>query len=132
MQYIKILVLLIAFSLSGLAATPTWLEREYSQGWNLPGNSAEEFLNEVCRPSGLDGIQLLAVQKDHGSPFNLHVYCRQDRSRARYRVSMISFPRGRLSEGTGQIIGKPNTLLGPFYFGNDGEGDGVLRVEKVR
>jgi hypothetical protein len=114
------------------AAAPEWLSREYSKGWNLPGASAEQFLNDECRPSGFDGIQLLAVQKDHGSPYNLHVYCRKDGATARYKVSMVTFARGKLGDGTKQIIGKPKVLMGPFYFGNEGEGDGILAVEKLR
>jgi metallo-beta-lactamase class B len=114
------------------AATGQWLFREFSNTWNAPGHGVEEFLNDECQPSSLEGIQLLAVQKDHGSPFNLHVYCRPDGSTtARYQVTMSVFPRGTVDDAARAVLGREHTRVGPFRFGDEGEGDGFLLIAAV-
>ena len=111
-----------------------WLIKEFKDNWNAPGQGAEEFLNEQCQPSGLDGIQVFAVQEGHGSTFNLHLSCRVDkRAKTHYSVKMIDVPRGKLESVFMPYLDKPNVRIGPFYFGKvdapDGT-DGIIIIEK--
>jgi hypothetical protein len=113
------------------AGTSEWLEREFSSGWQVPGRSVEDFLNKECQPSALDGIQMFAIQTGHDTPWNLHIYCRHDRSgSARYRVSMALFPKAQFGSTVHQALSAA-VRIGPFRFGNRGEGDGLLLVEQV-
>jgi hypothetical protein len=124
---------ILALAMSAQAATGNWLSREFSKGWNVPGHGVEEFLNDECRPGGLDGIQMFTIQNGHGSPYNLHVYCRHDNSReSHYRVTMAVFPKAKFASVVNAALENPNMRIGPFRFGDEGEGDGLLLVEKVR
>jgi hypothetical protein len=78
MKRITLVSLIFWLTTAAHGAESKWLAREFSKGWNLPGHGVEEFLNDECWPSRLDGIQLFAIQNGHGSTYNLHVYCRQD------------------------------------------------------
>jgi hypothetical protein len=114
------------------AAAPEWLEREFSNGWNVPGYSVEDFLNKECQPSALDGIQMFAIQTGHDNPWNLHVYCRHDRSNStRYRVSMAEFPKAQFGPTVHLALDRPGVRIGPFRFGDSGKGDGLLLVEQL-
>ena len=115
-----------------LAGAPEWLEQEFSTGWNVPGNSVEDFLNMECQPSALDGIQMFAIQTGHDSPWNLHVYCRHDRSGSvRYRVTMVEFPKAQFGAIVHQALDRTAVRIGPFRFGDRGQGDGLLLVEQI-
>ena len=132
----------VAACILGIAAAAAaqahagWLSKEFRDTWNAPGEGAEEFLNSQCQPSGLDGIQVFAVQKGHGSTFNLHLSCRVDRrTRTHYTVKMIDVPRGKLDSVFTPYLDNPNVRIGPFYFGKvdapDGT-DGIILIEKTR
>lgn len=133
MKRITIAACLLGLALAAQAATPEWLFKEFINSWNTPGQGFEEFLNSQCQPSGLDGIQVLAVQKGHGSAYNVHVFCRQDRSvAARYKVTMTTFAMGKVDDAIRVALANPNVRIGPFYFGKEGEPDGFLLIEKTR
>ena len=114
------------------AGASEWLEREFSTGWKVPGHSVEDFLNKECQPSALDGIQMFAIQTGHDSPWNLHVYCRHDRSGSvRYRVTMVEFPKAQFGAIVHQALDRTAVRIGPFRFGDRGQGDGLLLVEQI-
>jgi hypothetical protein len=130
----------IMFCVFGIAvvceANAGWLSKEFKDTWQVPGQGAEEFLNQDCRPSGLDGIQVFAVQKGHGSSYNLHLSCRQDKAATvHYTVRMIDVPRGKLDATFTPFLANPNVRIGPFFFGKvdapDGV-DGILVIEKTK
>jgi hypothetical protein len=113
-----------------------WLSKEFRGNWNSPGQGAEEFLNTDCRPSGLDGIQMLGIQNGHQSPYNLHLSCRHDRNASvHYTVRMIDVPRGLVDAAVKPFLDNSNVRIGPFYFGKvDGPDgvDGFLLIEKTK
>src|SRR5258706_8595973 len=122
---------ILALATVAHGAAGEWLAREFSKGWNLPGHGVEEYLNDECRPAGLNHIQMFAIQNGHGSPYNLHVYCRRDGSAtARYKVTMAVFPKAKFSIPVTAALANPNILIGPFRFGD--EGDGILLIEKIK
>lgn len=123
---------MLGLGLAAQAAAPEWLTKEFINSWNSPGQSLEEYLNNQCQPSGLDGIQLLTVQKGHDSAHNVHLYCRHDKSAARYQVTMSTFPFGQVDKAVQALLANPNVRIGPFYFGKQGEPDGFLLVEKIK
>lgn len=94
---------------------------------------AEHFLNDTCRPSGLEGIQLLSVQTGHDEVFHLHIYCRQDMAAsADYKVSMISVPDHKVDATTKAVLAKPNLHIGPLFLGATGEPDAIVLIEKAQ
>jgi hypothetical protein len=108
---------------------PDWLLKEFSQE-PVPVTDVQNFLNETCHTSGLDGIQLLAVQPGHDQTMHLHVYCRPDQaSQGHYSVTMVPIPDRNPDKAVKPFLGNPDARVGPFYFGKDGEPDGVLIVE---
>jgi hypothetical protein len=114
------------------ATGPEWVFREFINQWNAPENSMEGFLNNECRPAALDGIQVFAVQKGHGGTFNLHVYCRADHAAdAAYRVSMPTVEMGKIDTLVQGLVSNPHLRVGPFHFGDDGQRDGILLIEKL-
>ena len=121
---------------SAAQARAEWLSKEFKDNWNAPGQGAEEFLNEQCQPSGLDGIQVFAVQNGHGSTYNLHLSCRADkRAKTHYTVKMIDVPRGKLETIFMPYLDKPNVRIGPFYFGkvdSPDVADGIMIIEKTK
>jgi hypothetical protein len=127
----------VALAIAGpfLASTgqaAEWLAREFSKGWDVPGHSVADFLNKECMPSGLDGIQMFAVQTGHDSPYNLHIYCRKDGSAGvRYKVSMATFPRAQFAATVNEALARGNVRIGPFRFGDANQDDGLLLVEKL-
>jgi hypothetical protein len=133
-------ILAVAGCVFGAAAAPAaqteWLSREFTNTWNVPGKSAEEFLNNECRPSGLDGIQMYAVQGGHADDYHLHLYCRHDQSEtARYKVTLPEFPRGKMDSVVLPLLNNPNVRIGPFYFGKadtPNPKDGLLMIEKTK
>lgn len=109
---------------------PEWLAKEFSVEPSQT-RDVESFLNGTCRTSGLEGIQLVAVQSGHGQPMHLHVYCRHDNSESsHFTVSMIPIPDRNPDKAITPVLHNPNVRVGPFYFGNEGAPDGVLIVEK--
>jgi hypothetical protein len=128
---------LLTFGMAVVAeANAEWLSKEFKDTWDVPGQGAEEFLNRDCQPSGLDGIQVFAVQKGHGSSYNLHLSCRQDKvATAHYTVRMIDVPRGKLDATFTPLLANSKVRIGPFFFGKvdapDGV-DGILVIEKTK
>lgn len=111
---------------------PAWLTKEFS-GKSLSVENVESFLNNTCQTSGLDGIQLLAVQGGHNQVFNLHVYCRQDKAAsAHYKITMAPIPNRNPDAAVNAVLTNPNVRVGPFYFGKDGEPDAFVLVEKTK
>jgi hypothetical protein len=137
MNRLKVAALALGIAAAAAAQARTeWLTKEFKDNWDAPGQGAEEFLNGQCQPSGFDGIQVFAVQKGHGSTFNLHLSCRVDkRSKTHYTVRMIDVPRGKLDSVFVPYLDNPNARIGPFYFGKvdapDGT-DGLILIEKTR
>ncbi len=126
-------ICLLSLTTAAQAASPPWLDREFTDSWDAPGKGLETFLNEECQPSGLDGIQLMAVQDGHGRPYHVHVYCRQDKSTsARYRVTMPKALKGGVLQTIRERAGEPNLRVGPFFLGNADEPNGVLMIERLR
>lgn len=133
MKHIAVATCMLGLGWVAQAATPEWLTKEFINSWNSPGQGLEEYLNTQCQPSGLDGIQLLAVQKGHDSAHNVHLFCRQDKSAtARYKVTMTTFAFGQVDKAVQALLANPNVRIGPFYFGKQGEEDGFLLVEKIK
>jgi hypothetical protein len=94
---------------------------------------AENFINDTCQPSGLDGIHVLSVQTGHNEVFHLHVYCRLDKaSSVHYKVTMLPVPNHKVDETAKTMIGKPNVRVGPLYLGSTGEPDAILLIEKTQ
>jgi len=127
---------ILAMGLLGLAAatsaaTPEWLEKEFTNSWDAPDQGLESFLNQTCQPSGLDGIQLLAVQDGHGRPYHVHVYCRADKAAVRYRVTMPRAATGELFAAIRTQAAQPDKRVGPFFLGNEGELNGFLLIERL-
>src|SRR6516165_11025022 len=56
----------------------TWINQEITDPARVPIQKVDEFINQTCQPSNLDGIQILGVQNGHDDSIKLHVYCRQD------------------------------------------------------
>jgi hypothetical protein len=127
---------ILAMGLLGVAtvasAAPEWLDKEFTNNWDAPDQGLESFLNQTCQPSGLDGIQMLAVQDGHGRPYHVHVYCRQDKAGARYRVSMPRAPTSELFAQMRAQAAQPDRRIGPFFLGNEGEPNGFLLIERLR
>lgn len=124
-------VLLYAANASG-QAKGTWIDKEFTVTSDAPLDGVSSFLNDTCHTSGLDGIQLLAVQPGHGQPEHLHVYCRQDNaSSARYKVTLPVIEKGKVFATVKEQVGKPNIRIGPFYFGTDMDHDSVVLLEKT-
>jgi hypothetical protein len=108
---------------------PEWVIEEFSQE-PVPVAAVESFLNDICHTSGLDGIQMLAVQPGHNQTQHLHVYCRPGKAANRYRVFMVPIPDRNPDKAVKPFLANPKVRVGPFYFGKDGEPDGVLIVEE--
>ncbi len=116
---------------SGLAKG--WIADEFMDPAGLPVKQVDSFINETCRPSGLDGIQILTLQKGHNEVMNFHIYCRQDNSAsAHYKVTMLPITDRKFGAAVNPVAGKPNVRLGAFYFGKDGQPDTFLVIEKTR
>ena len=123
--------LLLAATVS-ISAPVLWLSREFVDSWDTPGASVEEFLNRDCKPSGLDGIQVFAVQKGHGSAFNLHLSCRRDGAVAvRYTVTMLKVTREHLDDRVTPLVSNPRVRIGPFFFGKVDASDGVDEIGRA-
>ena len=117
----------------GAQAKSRWINKEFFDTSAAPLLAIETYLNESCRPSGLDGIQLLGVQSGHGTPYHLHVYCRADGARVVYRVRMAPIaPNDFDPRVMAVVVDNPRVRVGPFYFGLPGESDGFLVVEKTK
>ena len=117
----------------GAQAKSKWLNKEFFDAAAAPLQTVEAYLNETCRPSGLDGIQLLGVQPGHGVAYHLHVYCRADGAKAVYRVRMAPIaPNDFDPRVMAVVVDNPRVRVGPFYFGLPGESDGFLVVEKTK
>jgi hypothetical protein len=132
--FLRIATVSLCMSASFLFAqqSANWLTKEFSQS-SLAIESVEKFLNEECRPSDLEGIQLLGVQNGHNSTFNLHVYCRHDDSKLpQYKVIMEPIPNRNPDAAVNKVIGNPNIRVGPFYFGLDGQPDAFVLIEKTK
>jgi hypothetical protein len=124
---------LVAMVLASRAHATEWLFKEFLDKWNAPGQSVEEFINNDCQPAGLDGIQLIGIQKGHGEVLHLHVYCRHDRSTtARYQVTRPTEPRGMIDSNVKAYLSNPRVRIGPFWFGAEPGVDGFFLIEKVR
>jgi len=118
---------------TAVPAHADWLMREFNDTWDAPGSGVQEFLNRDCRPSGLDGIQLIGVQSGHDDIYHVHVYCRHDNAAGvHYAVSLVPVtPRGAVDQTVRSVLDRPNVRLGPFYFGQHGKDDGFLLIEKA-
>lgn len=125
-----VISLLLNANLSG-QTKPAWISKEYVDPAGVPLQSIESFLNDVCQPSGLDEIQLIAVQNGHADAYHLHIYCRQDKAAsAHYKVTLA--PQDGNVFGTLQtLVGNPNVRIGPFYFGKERALDSFLVVERT-
>ena len=94
---------------------------------------AEDFINENCQPANLNNIQIMNMQKGHGQPINIHVYCRQDRSAsAHYNLSLVPVVARRLEEALFPLLGRPNSRIVGFYFGKEGEDDGIMVLGETK
>jgi hypothetical protein len=110
-----------------------WLNKEYADPAGIPLKTVESFLNDTCQPSGLDGIQVLTLQKGHNETMNFHLYCRQDHTAsARYSVTQLPIRNHQLDAAVNPVAGKPNIRLAAFYFGKDGDPDYFVVIEKLR
>lgn len=95
--------------------------------------STENFINDTCQPSDLNGIQVLSVQTGHNEVFHLHVYCRLDKTpSAHYKVTMLAVPNHKVDETARTVFGKPNVRIGPLYLGSTGQPDAILLIEKTQ
>jgi len=111
----------------------TWIHQEITDPTGVPIQKMDEFINQTCRPSKLDGIQILGVQNGHDDSIKLHVYCRQDNAAsAHYIVTMVSIPNRKVDETVVPIVKNPKVRIGPFYFGQSGADDAFLLIEKTR
>ena len=109
-----------------------WLNKEFS-GSVLAVDAVESFINDVCRPSGLDDIQLLGVQTGHNDVFHLHVYCKQGAMTSpHYKVRMVQIPNRNPDAAVNQVLGSPNIRVGPFYFGADGQPDAFVMISSTK
>ena len=136
MKTIALTVLMGAVAVAS-AADKEWLSREFTDNWDVPGKSAEEFLNSECQPSGLDGIQMYAIQPGHDQAYHLHISCRHDASRtAHYKVTMVEAPKGKIGGAVQPLMSNPKVRIGPFFFGKTANvaepKDGMLVVEKTK
>ena len=127
------LVLALPFLASATAAhaqqKAEWIIKEFGKN-PIPVAEVESYLNESCQTSGLDGIQLLGVQNGHNQALHLHVYCRPDKAaKVQYKVLLVPIPDRNPDKAVTPFLGDPVVRVGPFYFGNDGEPDGVLIVQ---
>ena len=110
---------------------PGWWAIEIS-GVDVPLERADALINQTCKPSGLDGIQLLALQKGHNEMMNLHVYCREDKAaNVHYKVYWSDIKDKKLGASINPALANPNLRIGPFFFGKEGQADSFLAVEKV-
>ena len=113
--------------------TATWIQKEFSDPSGVPAQAVESYINDQCQPSGLDGIQLLAVQKGPGEAQHLHVYCRRDNaSSTHYKVTLAAIKNRKVDGAVTPVLERTNVRIGPFFFGKEGEDDGFLLVEKTR
>ena len=125
------LIACLASAVPGISQKAAWIDKEFTAP-TPPVQSLEAFLNDTCQPSGLDGIQLLAVQKGHGDSFHLHVSCRQDKAASsRYQVT-TPLVHGDLSGSIKTVVDNPRMKLGPFFFGSDRSQDAFVLVEKTK
>jgi hypothetical protein len=129
-------ILIIPLAISGTVSSgqrsSNWLTKEFSNS-PVAVDTVEKFINEECRPSGLDGIQILGVQNGHNSAFHLHVYCRKDNAKTGYfKVTMVPVPNRDPDAAVNGVLRNPNIRVGPFYFGNDGESDAFVLIEETR
>jgi hypothetical protein len=130
----SITAVLLFVSASSLFAqqSANWLTKEFSDSI-LSLESVESFINNDCRPSGLDGIQLLGVQNGHNDAFHLHVYCRHDNAKPQqYKVMMEPIPNRNPDAAVNKVIGNPNVRVGPFYFGLGGRPDAFVLIERMK
>ena len=111
----------------------TWINQEITDPARVPIQKVDEFINQTCQPSNLDGIQILGVQNGHDDSIKLHVYCRQDNAAsAHYIVTMVSIPNRKVDETVVPILKSPKVRIGPFYFGQNGAEDAFLLIEKTK
>ena len=134
MRKIAQTIALFLVGMNGILSTsqekPEWLFKEFSQD-PVPVADAENFLNQTCQTSGMDGIQLLAVQPGHGETMHLHIYCRSDKAASgHYKVAMIPVSDRNPDKAIKPYLARRNVKVGPFYFGKGDEPDGVLIIEK--
>ena len=117
---------------SGTPLAAGWIAKEFADPAGVPIQSVDSFINDTCQPSGVDGIQILSLQKGHNELMNLHIYCRQDKvSSVHYKVTMNPIPDRKLGAAVNPVAGKPNVRIGAFYFGKDGDPDAFLVIEKL-
>jgi len=111
----------------------TWINQEITDPARVPIQKVDEFINQTCQPSNLDGIQILGVQNGHDDSIKLHVYCRQDNAAsAHYIVTTVRIPNRKVDETVVPILKSPKVRIGPFYFGQNGAEDAFLLIEKTR
>jgi hypothetical protein len=112
---------------------PGWFTNEFSDPAGVSVEKVDALINKTCQPSGLDGIQILAVQRGHNEVMNLHIYCRQDKAaNVQYKASMVLIPNRNPDAAISKVLANPKVRIGPFYFGKDGEVDAFLVIEKVK
>ena len=120
-------------ALASQALASGWLSKEFMDDWNTADQGVEHFLNVECRPSGLDGIQMIGIQKGHSEVLHLHIYCRPDGDRTvQYRVTRPTESKGKIDANVRSFLDKANVRIGPFWFGADENVDGFYLVEKTR
>jgi hypothetical protein len=120
-------------AMASVPARAEWLSREFINV-NAPVEGIDQFLNNECRPSTLDGIRMFGVQNGHSDALHVHVYCRHDAGRGRYRVTLAQFPRAKFDDVVQRLLANPKARFGPFYFGrtDDPSGmDGLVVIEKI-
>ncbi|HUO23788.1 MAG TPA: hypothetical protein VMU59_14840 [Caulobacteraceae bacterium] len=126
---------LLVVSSAAQAAEPAkggWILHEFIDPAGPPLAAAEAFINDQCGPSSLDGVQLLAVQPGHESNINLHIYCRVDHAPGvHYALSLQPMDKTKFDAGVLPVLDRPGVRIGPFYFGQNGKGDGFVLVEKT-
>jgi hypothetical protein len=126
---------LLLIGLYAFASTPasaaSWLTHEVVGEWDGSFLDAEEFLNVVCGPTDLSGIQLVAVQTGHDQKFNFHLYCRADHARRlHYSVTLMKFPRFKIDDAVNSVVDRPAVRVGPLFFGPKTDSrDGFILVE---
>jgi hypothetical protein len=122
-------------SLASIPAHAEWLSREFINA-DAPVEGIEQFLNDECRPSTLEGIRMFGVQNGHADALHIHIYCRHDNaSRRRYKVTLAQFPRAKFDDVVQRLLANPNVHFGPFYFGKTDSPtgmDGLVVIEKIK
>ncbi|RVU03220.1 hypothetical protein EOE18_16935 [Novosphingobium umbonatum] len=110
---------------------PKWEERAFEDVEGPQTQKMADYLNQECAPRDLSGIQMFAIQGGHNQRFNLHIYCRKDKApKVHYSVELRRIGKGQFNQAAVPVLGDKSAKIGPFYFGNSGEQDGMLILRK--